>query len=254
MSTPLVALEFLTRIRVRRGAVASLKDVARAQLWFPAVGLLIGLALLGIDRLAMRALPPASVDVLLVVALAIMTGALHLDGLGDAADGLFGGGTPERRLEIMRDPHAGSFAIVAIVSVLAMKWAGFSALPSDVRVEAIVLAPCLARFAMLMTIAAFPYARAEGMGAGFREAARPAVIIGGVTALAASVALLGVGGLYVVGFATACGLGVGWYAMRLCGGVTGDIYGATVEITEALALLFIAALTGRGWIEALLLG
>ena len=252
MSGPLPAIQFLTRVPLGRRP-PTLDEIAASQSWFPAVGLLIGFALLGMDRLAMRALPAASVDVLLVVSLAAITGALHLDGLADAADGLWGGGTPERRLEIMRDPHRGTFAIVVVVSILTLKWAGLEALPSDVRVEVIVLTPGLARLAMLVCIALFPYARREGMGAGMRAHARPALIAGGAVALAASVALLGVGGLGVVAAAIAIGLAAGWYATRLLGGVTGDIYGATLEFSEAFMLLSIAAMANRNWIEAWLL-
>jgi adenosylcobinamide-GDP ribazoletransferase len=242
-------VQFLTRVPLGLRPPTH-KEIIQAQPWFAAVGLLIGLILLVVDRLAMRALPGASVDVLLVVTLVAITGALHLDGLADAADGLWGGAMPERRLEIMRDPHRGSFAIVAVVSVLALKWAGFSAIPSDVRVEAIVLVPCLARLAMLVCIAAFPYARSDGLGAGMREKSPPTLIAGGLMALIASIALLGAGGAAAVGVALICGLAAGWYATRLLRGVTGDIYGATVEITEAVTLLFIAAMANRNWIEA----
>src|SRR5689334_16937225 len=159
------ALEFLTRIRVRPGPAASLDTVTGSQAWFPAIGLLIGGILVAIDRLASKSLPPASIDVLLVVALAAVTGALHLDGLADAADGLWGGHDVEGRLEIMRDVHAGTFGIVAIASVLALKWAGVAALPRGVRIETLLVAPCAARLAMLSAIAAFPYARHEGLGA-----------------------------------------------------------------------------------------
>lgn len=248
---PLVALEFLTRLRVRRTPIGDMQRVARAQLWFPAVGLLIGVALLGVDRAAMRALPQPAVDVLIVVALIAVTGALHLDGLADAADGLFGGYTPERRLEIMRDVHAGTYAIVAIVSVLALKWAGLASLPPGVRLEAIVLTPCLARFAMLVAIAAFPYARAEGAGAAFRDALRPAqLVVAAATAIVAAVVLFGAGGLYVAAFAALIALAFGAFATRLAGGMTGDLYGATVEISEALLLLFVAAMAHRGWLDA----
>jgi adenosylcobinamide-GDP ribazoletransferase len=249
---PLAAVAFLTRLPVP--AHPDRAQIAGALGWFPAVGLLIGALLLVVDRLAMRALPPNAVDVLLVVALVVITGALHLDGLADSADGLFGGYTPERRLEIMRDPRTGSFGVVAIVCVLAMKWAGFNALPSDVRVEGIVLAPCLARFALLPAIAAFPYARDDGLATGYREQAGVALIVGGTTALIAGGVLLNVGGVYAIVFAAACGLAIGALATRMIGGVSGDTFGATVEISEALVLLLIAALANRGWIEALLFG
>jgi cobalamin synthase len=76
------------------------------------------------------------------------------------------------------------------------------------------------------------------------------LIAGGLMALIASIALLGAGGAAAVGVALMCGLAAGWYATRLLRGVTGDIYGATVEITEAVTLLFIAAMANRNWIEA----
>ena len=251
IGSPLAALEFLTRIRVRPTPLGDMRRVADAQLWFPAVGLLIGLALLAVDRLAMRALPNASVDVLVVVALVALTGGLHLDGLADAADGLFGGYTPERRLEIMRDVHAGTYAIIAIASVLALKWAGLAALPSNVRIEALVLTPCLARFGMLLAVAAFPYARAEGAGAGLHEAAWPAQLAAATAiALVAAIVLLGADGLFVVAFAACAALAVGAFAARLLGGLTGDVYGATVEVSEALLWLFIAAMANRGWLDA----
>jgi len=249
--SPLIAAQFLTRVPIPGIPAYAMRDVARAQAWFPAVGLLLGLALLAVDRLAMRALPGATVDVLLVVAMVALTGALHLEGLADAADGLFGGDSPPRRLEIMRDVHAGSYAIIGVAAVLALKWAGLNALPPNARVEAIVLAPCLARFGLLVAIAAFPYARAEGLGAGFREALWPAqFMVGSAVTLIASIALLGAGGLPTVAFVAAIALVIGAYVSSLVGGMTGDTYGAVVEVCEALVLLFIAALANRGWMDA----
>ncbi len=250
----LAALEFLTRLRVRRTPAGDMRRVAEAQAWFPAVGLIIGALLLAIDRLASRALPTPSVDVLLVVALAALTGGLHLDGLADAADGLLGGRDREHRLEIMRDVHAGTFAIIAIVTVLALKWAGLDAMPRGVRHEALLLTPCLARLAMVAGAAAFPYARTEGVGLAFHDAARPATLaLASGTGIVACVALFGAGGLAVVAFAAASAFAIGVYARRSVGGMTGDLYGATAEITEATLFLLIAALAGRGWLHPLLL-
>ena len=250
MTSFFAAFAFLTRIPVPRNVDRSMTRVAAAQAWFPAVGLIIGLLLLGIDEAANRALPRASVDVLLVVALVIVTGGLHLDGLSDAADGLFGGHTPAQRLEIMRDVHIGAFGVIAIICVLAMKWAGFQSLPGDVRAEAIVLAPCVARFAVLLPALLAPPARAEGLGAAMREHPPFAVVIAMAIALAAAMLLLGVGGAYVMACAIVCAAGVAFVARRMAGGITGDLYGATIEISEAVTLLFIGAMANRGWIEA----
>jgi adenosylcobinamide-GDP ribazoletransferase len=247
----LAALEFLTRLRLRRTPVGDMASVARAQIWFPAVGLIIGGLLVAVDRIAMRALPQPSVDVLIVLALVAITGALHLDGLSDAADGLLGGRDRDHRLDIMRDVHIGTFGVVAIVSVLALKWAGLTALPSGVRIEALLLVPIVSRVAVVPAAALFPYARAEGTGAAFHDAARwaPAAATA-LLAVAASAVLLGVGGLYIAAFAFAGALAVGLYALRSIGGMTGDVHGATIEVSEAVTLLFIAALANRGWIDA----
>ncbi len=253
--SPLPALAFLTRLPLSGRRSYPLEEIAGAQMWFPAVGLLVGAILVAVDRLAMRALPGSSVDVILVVALVGLTGALHLDGLADAADGMLGGRTPERRLEIMRDVHAGTYAIVAVACVLALKWAGLAGLPSDVRVETLLLVPCLARFAMLTTLAAFPYARREGVGAAFHDRAWPiAAIVGLATATGASVLLFGPAGLYAVAAAIGLALLCGMIATRMAGGMTGDLYGATVEVGEAALFLFIAAFANKGWLEAWILG
>jgi adenosylcobinamide-GDP ribazoletransferase len=253
VSSFVAALAFLTRIPVPRRIDRSMARVAAGQIWFPAVGLLIGLLLLIVDEAAGRALPRSAVDVLLVVAVVVITGGLHLDGLSDAADGLLGGHTREQRLEIMRDVHIGAFGVTAIACVLAMKWAGFQSLPGVVRTEAIVLVPCAARFGVLAAAAAFPSARADGLGAALREHQRFAVVAAGTTALVASIALLGAGGAYLVGAAIVCAVALGAHATRLAGGVTGDTHGATIEITEAATLLLIGAMANRGWIDAWLL-
>jgi adenosylcobinamide-GDP ribazoletransferase len=242
------AVAFLTRIPVRRAP--TLDDVARAQAWFPAVGLVIGLLLLAINEAARRALPTESVDVMLVVALAVLTGALHLDGLADAADGLVGGHDREQRLAIMRDVHVGTFGVVAIISVLALKWAGLHGLPQEVRSETLIMAPCAARAGLLVCIAAFPYARESGTGAGFREHDRslgPAITLALTACLA--LALFGIGGSLVFGCAIAVTLGVGIVSYALIRGITGDVYGAAVEIAEAATLLFVAAMANRDWLS-----
>jgi adenosylcobinamide-GDP ribazoletransferase len=250
--SPLAAIAFLTRFPLRRQP--SLDDVSRSQAWFAAVGLLIGLALWAIDRVTMRALPDDGTNALIVVALAGITGALHLDGLADTADGLAGGHLPERRLAIMRDVRVGTYGVVAIVAVFGLKWAGLASLPSDARVEAIILAPCLARLGVVAAIAAYPYARAEGMGAWFHERAWPlAFAVCTLTAGAAAVALFGAGGVLLLVFSLALALAFGALVTRLAGGMSGDSYGATIEIGEALVLLFAAALANRGWLDAWLL-
>ena len=256
MSGLAAAIGFLTRLPLPAGAASELRDVALSQAWFPAVGLLIGLALLGVDRAVSRALPPVSVAVLDVVALAVFTGALHLDGLADAADGLFGGHDAAIA--------AGRSCTMSTPGTLRAGRRGFGAgaevcrhrrTARRLRFESLLLAPCLARLAMVVAIAAFPYARSEGIGASF-HAARGRRGAG----RSAAVALVAGGGAAWRERRLRGGVRrrlrplFGAIATQLVGGMTGDLYGATLEMSEACLLLFFAAFAARGWLAAWLLG
>lgn len=255
LQTPFAALEFLTTLRIRRTPGGSLTQVAQAQGLFPAVGLLLGLILAGLDRAFSKALPPDATDVLLVVALVLLTGALHAEGLADACDGLFGGQTPEERLAIMRDPRIGVYGALGLAGVLALKWAGLQSLPENVRVEGLLLAPVLSRWALVAVIAVFPYARLEGLGREFRARSWPwSVPLAWATALVASGVLVGAGGLVLAAAMTIAALVLGWYCAAKLGGLTGDTYGAITEVVEVFTLLALGAAASRGWVDALLLG
>ena len=251
---PLCALQFLTTVRLWR-TPCSLTQVAESQGFFAPVGLLLALLLVGFDRALSKALPIEAVAVVLIVALVLITGGLHLEGLADACDGLFGGHTRDERLAIMRDPRVGVYGVLGLVAVLGLKWAGLQSLPSTVRVEALLLVPTLSRWSMVVAIAAFPYARTEGLGRDFHAKAWPwGVALSGATVLAVAGALLGFGGLVVVGAATGVALALGAYGVGKLGGLTGDTYGGVLETVEALTLLAVGAAAQRGWLGALLLG
>ena len=230
------AIGFLTILPVSPpDAVTAL---AGARAWFPAVGLLLGGVVAVLD-LALRALhlPFLLNSALLVAALAALTRALHLDGFMDTCDALLGGFDRERRLEILRDPHVGSFAVVGVVCLLLVKLAALTALPEGSRTGVLILFPCLSRAAMLLVMESFPYARREGLGTPFTNGAgRFGLWLGFLIAAAAAVALTGLPGLALAALAAATAWAVGWWATRLLGGVTGDIYGAVNETAEVAVL------------------
>jgi adenosylcobinamide-GDP ribazoletransferase len=179
---------------------------------------------------------------------------MHLEGLADACDGLFGGRTLEDRLAIMRDPRVGAYGVMGLTSVLGLKWAGVGSLPGDVRFEGLLLAPCLARAGLAVCVIAFPYARKEGMGAPLRSAGlRQAIAASGVAAAVAG-ALLGAGGIAAWALAMAGALALGTWASQRAGGLTGDIYGGITEVVETATLLGLAAAGARGWLVPLALG
>ncbi len=214
-----------------------------ARSWFPFVGLGLGAVLVGIDAAAREGLPAIAVGALLVMALLILTRALHTEGFLDCCDGLFGGYTPEDRLRILRDTHVGAFAVIGGAALILTKWSLLSSVPDEARVGLLLVFPCLSRFGMLATMAVFPYARASGLGTTFQDGGRWwQVGVGLITATLAAGLFLGPGGLVLFGAVTLVALGLGrWMAGKL-GGLTGDAYGAVNELGEVSALMLGVAL------------
>ena len=209
-----------------------------ARAYFPLVGLALGGILAGLDFAAREALPSPVVGALLVVAMLVLTRAIHTEGFLDSCDGLFGGHSPERRLEIFRDSHVGAFAVIGCVGLLLMKWTLLTSISGDIRVGLLILFPCLSRFGMLATMAAFPYAREQGLGTAFEDGAkRWHVVFGLATAAVAGGVLLGIGGLVLLSAAIVVSLGLGRWITGMLGGMTGDTYGAVNELAEVTVLL-----------------
>ena len=248
----LVALSFLTLLPV---GVANPTDaeISRSRGWYPFVGLLYGLLLLGMALLWALALGlpffmPA-LAALLLVAMAVGNRFLHLDGLMDFCDAMWGGHTVERRLEIMRDSRVGSFAVAGCVSVLLVK---FSALVSLLMIspglEALLLFPVVSRWAMTLLLTVFPYGRQHGIGSAFFAGRRPWLATGFalLTVAAAAWFWMGPVGIVVLVLVSLASLLLGWWAQRrLGGGLTGDCYGAANEIMEAMALVLLLVLLWR---------
>ena len=155
----------------------------------------------------------------------------------------------------MRDARVGAYGVVALIAVLALKSSAVVSLPREVRAEALLLTPCLGRTTVVVCTTAFPYARSAGLGLALHRAAGVSTLaVAGAIALGAAGALLGWGGVVIAAVVTATALAVGAWATRRLGGLTGDVYGALVEITEVMVLLLVAAAAHRGWLHALLLG
>ncbi len=212
--------------------------MAPARAYFPLVGLALGGVLAGLDLAARQALPTLAVSALLVVALLVLTRAIHTEGFLDSCDGLFGGYSREKRLEILRDPHVGAFAVIGGASLLLLKWGLVVGIPDEERTALLLLFPCLSRFGMLVTMEAFSYAREHGLGTAFEDGrSRWQVVFGLATAIAASGLLLGFAGLVLLGTVIVVALGMGRWATGLLGGMTGDTYGAVNEAGEVAVLL-----------------
>jgi adenosylcobinamide-GDP ribazoletransferase len=236
---------FLTVLPFRSGPFKR-KALAAGVALFPIVGIALG-GMLGALGLALdMALPPSVTAVGLLAVVALLTGGLHLDGLMDTADGVFGGTTPERRLEIMRDSRIGSFGMLAGALALLGQYACLSQLTGMRRLMALVIALGLSRWAMSFALGVFPSARPTGLGATFRaDAGRGPVVAATVVALglAAATGILGIVGLLAT--AVLVTLGGRFFAARL-GGLTGDTYGALAVASETLVLVVAVALRSGG--------
>lgn len=231
------ALEFLTIIPSLRRKVSGQVEIGRSLVYFPLVGLLLGLIILGLDFVLRLVLPLPVVGAILIGAMAVVTGAIHLDGFMDTCDGL-GGHSPERRLEIMKDSRVGAFGVVGIVILLLMKYGALVSLTPGLRVGALVAMPVLGRWAMVFGVTGYPYARPEGLGKAFvQQASWPRFWVATVLALIIVVVF----GRWI-GLVTFMGVGlVVWGAATLMKrkftGLTGDSYGALCELSEAMSLV-----------------
>ncbi len=217
------------------------RGAASAWAW-PLVGAVLG----GIAALAAAAALwlglTAGVAAALVLALgAALTGALHEDGLADSADGLFGGWTRERRLEIMKDPRTGSFGVLALVLVTLVRWSALTSVLATGSLWALVAVGALSRAPMAGIMAALPNARGAGLShATGRPSARGA-LIGAALAVACAFLFAGWAALPMALAAGAVALGLALVARARIGGQTGDILGAAQQLAEAAALAVLAA-------------
>ena len=234
------ALGLLTRLPVR---VDSNRAMARgaASAWaYPLVGLVIGSVVALLAAIVGKAGLPAQVTAgVVLLAVVVMTGAMHEDGLADCADGFWGGWEKQRRLEIMKDSRIGVYGVCAIALTLLLRWQLLVLLiEADVLCSALVAAAAASRTSMVVLMAFMPNARATGLshsvGRPAKQAVAVAIVIGAAAAMVSGFA----GVIVWVGAATAlCGL----IAQRKIGGQTGDVLGATQQMTEITALCAIAA-------------
>ncbi len=240
----LLALRFLTALPLPQAEVKP-GQLGRAVGYFPAVGALLGLAVAGLDVLLRLVFPATVASVGVLIALALLTGALHLDGLMDTCDGLFGRSDPVRRLEIMRDSRVGSFGVVGAVCVLLLKYAALGGLAEPWRFGGLVAAPTFGRAAMVLAIGSFPYARPQGLGRAFKAEVGPAQLALAL-ATAAAVAYVALGLIGVAMLVLAGGLAI-LMSLFVCSripGLTGDTYGAINEVVEVATMLALLALEG----------
>ncbi len=233
-----LALQLLTVFRLPVNTMVDSESLANSMAWFPVVGLLIGLVLAGIWYFLSPFLHPLFVSLLVVVSLTVITRGLHLDGLSDTIDGLGGGYTREKRLEIMKDSHIGAFGVIAIVFAILFKVIAIYEIPQNVRLSVLIFFPILSRFVMVLVAWKCPYARREGgLGQDYVDLLKTrTLIIAFITTLLLGLLILSYTGLILAIIIMGVAFGFSVFFNKTLGGVTGDVLGATNEVCEILAL------------------
>ena len=235
----LAALQFLTIIRVAKGIDITGEKLGRSMACFPLVGFLLGLILVSLRYISGYILPPSIVDILVIAALVVITGALHLDGFADTVDGLAGGKDREKALSIMRDSRIGSFAVAGLVLLLILKIFALREVPGEIKNGTLMFMPVLGRWSMTQLTFGFTYARSSpGTGLAFTQfVGKREYVIATLMTAVISVGLFRFSGLMVLLLIAVLTLLFGLFFQRRLGGVTGDIMGAACEISEVVTLL-----------------
>ncbi len=224
---------------------ANSRAIGTAIALFPVVGIALGGALGEIGIALDRFLPPGPTAVILLGLGTVATGGLHLDGLMDTADGVFGGRTPTERLAIMRDSRVGAFGASAGALVLLGEYACLGELRGAGRLTALVAALAMGRWAMAIAVAHFPAARPSGLGATFHGAASRWSTMASTLVAAALAVTLGQVGLAGFVAATLVAILAGRFLVSRLGGLTGDTYGTIAVLAEVLVLYLAVAMRGQ---------
>ncbi|HEY4541428.1 MAG TPA: adenosylcobinamide-GDP ribazoletransferase [Noviherbaspirillum sp.] len=243
-----IAQQFFTRLPIPAWVGFEAAWLQHASRYFPAVGLLVGSAAAGVYLLAALLLPHTVAILLSVAASIYLTGAFHEDGFADTCDGMGGGSTRERVLEIMSDSRIGAYGAIGIGLLLATKVAALAALPGPVVIAALLLAHPLSRLCATALIWRLDYAKGHGKAKPLAQRMQGSeFLIALLTVVVVAAVLLMIGALQPAALAAGCGAAVlmsAWLArkfVRRIGGYTGDCLGAVQQVSEVACYLALLA-------------
>ncbi len=212
---------------------------------FPLAGAGVGGLVAGLGVLLDPWLPPPILSALLLASLLAITGALHLDGFMDGFDGLFGGRSQERRLEIMRDSRVGSYGIAAAVSLLLAEYGSLISLPPNWRAAGLIAAVAVSRWTMVFVLWYFPSASSKGLAASLKPEIRWLhLLVATAIAFAIAIACFDWEGTILIGVAFVIASLGGRLATGRLGGISGDICGGLGQLVEACTLIASVVMAG----------
>lgn len=237
MKSFLIALKFLTIFPLAKELKLQKETLAKSAKYFPLIGILIGLILVGVNFLFSFIFPPIIVSVIILISLIWITRGFHLDGFMDTVDGLFGGMNRDERLRIMKDVQAGSFGVIALVVLLLLKFTLILELSGQRLFPLIlILMPGLSRWSMVLSMPFYFYPRNKGTGSFTKFVKKKDVLIASIIMFVFAIGLLRLEGLFLLFTTFVFMLLITQFISRKIGGMTGDTYGALNEIIEVIIL------------------
>ena len=240
MNCFLLALQFLTSIPIKINHIHK-KDIGMSLIYFPIIGLILGFLLIAINSLLLAiGIPNLAINIMLVIALILLTAGLHLDGLSDTIDAFLSGKDKNSMLLIMRDPHIGVMGALSMLCIVLLKIGLLYSLLDFKKSIALLLMCILSRWSSVLMIFLFPYAREIGKAKVFKEEINLSIFtISTLIALILVFIIWGTYGLVLLLVTGSFSYLIGKISVRKISGITGDILGATIEFTEIVILLTI---------------
>lgn len=239
----LTALGFLTIIPVKYKLKGE-EEFALSMVYFPLVGLLIGMILVFINFILNLIFPKIVVDALILIILIILTGSLHIDGFADTCDGFFSFKSKDEILNIMKDSRMGMFGLVGVISLILLKFASLYSLNYEAKSYALLLAPVFGRFAMVFITRIGKFAR-EGLGELYVKYINKKIVL--ITSLITVIITIIVSlllhrwkGIFIIPVVLLVCIAIKNYSKKKIDGITGDVIGAAGELTETISFLFFA--------------
>lgn len=248
MNSFLLAIQFLTILPLWTKKFSQAK-LAGALIYFPVVGLFLGVVLAGLNVcLSALGIFSLAVNIILVIVLVVLTRGIHLDGLADTADAFLSAKGKKEMLEIMRDPHIGVMGVLSLISIMLLKIGLLSSVGTAVKPGVLMLMCILGRWSAVLSIYLFPYARQEGKAKLFIEGMTLKIfIISSIMVIICAYTALNIAGLVVLLIISGCTYIIGRLICKKIDGVTGDTLGAVIELSEVITLLIVCI--GQGAIN-----
>lgn len=231
----ILSFQFLTRIPLNVKIEMNNKNIAKSTFFFPFTGMVIGALSAGAYYIGL--LMGKDIAALLgVLVLIFITGGLHIDGLSDTCDGFFSARERDKILEIMKDSRSGTFGVIAIVVDILVKYILLSRLQAN-ALQCLMLSCANARLTAVMLMSFTKTARPGGLGAMFSDSiTKRYFYLGSSIYVALIISVFGVNSLIPLAAALAASLLVAYKSYRTIGGLTGDVYGASIEICEIVSI------------------